>query len=250
MPLMYTKSFSVPLSEVTPCHAQKPFHILNMLQDAADSAVESVQPGADYWNDGCGWMLLKYSIRLTRPLAAGDSGTINTGHVMLRDLYSARRFVIYDENERQFGMADSLWIYVDLKSRRPQRLSHRLPPSFAAAMEDPPFQPLLREPEKLTRADIRTQLHVRLGELDVNGHVNNAYYLSWAAEAVPKEVYMRCGIVGADIQYKREAVYGMDLVVSTQQLDELNYLHEIKSTEGTLLACCATRWAPLAERKP
>ena len=250
MALMFTKSFSVPLSEVTPCHAQKPFHILNMLQDAADGAVEWARPGDEYWNNGCGWMLRQYSIRLSRPLTAGDSGTINTGHVMLRDLYSARRFVLYDENDRQFGMADSLWIYVDLKSRRPQRLSRRLPSAFVRTMENPPFEPLLREPERLTCADIQLQLHVRLGELDVNGHVNNAYYLSWAAEAVPRDVYLRCGIVGADILYKREAVYGMDLVVTAQQTGELKYLHEIKNTEGALIACFATQWAPLTERNP
>ena len=78
----------------------------------------------------------------------------------------------------------------------------------------------------------------------MNGHVNNAYYLSWAAEAVPMDVYMLCGIMSADIVYKHEAVYGMDLEVTTQQ-DGLDFLHEIRNTEGLLIATAATRWAAL-----
>ena len=244
MPLMITKNFTVPLSEVTPCYAQKPFHILNMLQDAADGAVESISPPASYWSDGCGWMLLQYTIRLDHPLIAGDTGAISTGHIMLRDLYSARRFMLFDAAGTQFGLADSRWIYVDLKTRRPQRLSHRLPPEFITTAEKPPFEPVFRDPAKLERADLKTSLHVRLGELDVNGHVNNAYYLSWAAEAVPMDVYMHCGIMSADIVYKHEAVYGMDLEVTTQQ-DGLDFLHEIRNTEGLLIATAATRWAAL-----
>ena len=70
MALMYTRKFVVPLSEVTPCYALKPFHMLNMFQDAADGAVEALDPPADYWTNGCGWMLLQYTIRLGRPLMA------------------------------------------------------------------------------------------------------------------------------------------------------------------------------------
>ena len=92
MALMFTKKFVVPLSEVTPGYALKPFHMLNMFQDAADGAVEALNPPADYWTNGCGWMLLQYTIRLSKPLMAGDSVTINTGHRPLRDLYSCRRF--------------------------------------------------------------------------------------------------------------------------------------------------------------
>lgn len=242
MPLMFTKNFTVPLSEVTPCHAQKPFHILNMLQDAADGAVESINPPTAYWNSGCGWMLLQYTIRFGRPLMAGDTGTICTGHIMQHDLYSSRRFMLFDAGGKQLGLADSRWIYVDLKTRRPQRLSRRLPPEFFSSAENPQFEPVYKDPPRLTRADLQTNLHVRLGELDVNGHVNNAYYLSWAAEAVPQQVYMHCGIEAADIVYKHEAVYGMDLEVKTQQ-DGLNFLHEIHSTDGLLIAFAATRWA-------
>ncbi len=247
MPLKFSRDFVVPKSEVTPCWAMKPFHMLNMLQDAADGAVEAMNPPASYWTDGCGWMLLQYTIRLDRPLRAGDSGVIQTGHRMLHNLYSARRFEIYDAAGAQFGLADSKWVYVDLKTRRPQRLNHKLPDAFAQYEEDVIFEPVFVDPLKLDRVDSTTRLRVRLGELDVNAHVNNAYYLSWAAEAVPQEVYMTCGIISADIVYKHEALAGMELEVETQR-DGLNFRHEIKSTGGELIAQFSTVWEKIPER--
>ncbi len=246
MSLMYTRTFVVPLSEVTPGYALKPFHMLNMFQDAADGAVEAINPPPGYWTNGCGWMLLQYTIRLNKPLMAGDRVTVNTGHRPFRDLYSVRRFDFYGDDGVQFGTADSKWCYVDLAKRRPLRLSRALPRVFMECAEDA-LEPRFVDPPPLDRVDLSTRLRVRLGELDVNGHVNNAYYLSWAAESVPQEVYLNCGIVDADIVYKHEAVGGMDLLVETQR-DGLSFRHRITCGD-TLIAFFATRWEELPERR-
>ena len=246
MALMYTRKFVVPLSEVTPCYALKPFHMLNMFQDAADGAVEALEPPDDYWTNGCGWMLLQYTIRLGHPLMAFDNVTINTGHRPLRDLYSCRRFRFLEEDGTQFGLADSKWCYVDLTKRRPLRMSRVLPQVFMDRAEEV-FEPTFIDPPELERVDLSTKLRVRLGELDVNGHVNNAYYLSWAAEAVPQDVYLSCGIVEADIVYKHEALSGMELLVETQQ-DGLSFRHRITSGD-TLIAQFATRWEKVPEQR-
>lgn len=245
MPLSFRKKFLVPLSEVTPCYAQKPFHFLNMLQDAADGAVEAMRPPESYWTNGCGWMLLQYTIRLDHPLRAMESGVINTGHDLQRDLYSIRRFILEDDAGKEFGMADSKWVYVDLAKRRPQRLSHKLPPEIIENAEKEGFKAIFQNPAKLERVDSQTKLRVRMGELDINGHVNNAWYLSWAAEAVPKEIYMTCGIKDVDIQFKHEALSGMELTIDTQQ-DGMTFRHEIKNGE-TLLAFCSVTWAKMPE---
>ncbi len=247
MSAMYTRKFVVPLSEVTPGYAQKPFHMLNMFQDAADGAVEAFDPPAGYWTNGCGWMLLQYTIRLKRPLMAGDRVTIKTGHRMIRDLYSARRFLFFEDDGSPFGMADSKWCYVDLAKRRPLRLSRVLPDVFLSGVEED-IEPRFVDPLPLERVDLTARLRVRLGELDVNGHVNNAYYLSWASESVPRDVYLSCGIVEADIVYKHEALGGMELLVETQR-DGLAFRHRITCGDK-LIALFATRWEKLPERRP
>ena len=243
MKLRFTKNFIVPKSEVTPCGALKPFHMLNALQDAADGAVEDINPPEEYWTCGCGWMLVKYSIRFDRPWAIDDPITINTGHRYVRDLYSARRFVVYDGLENQIGIADSLWVYVDLQKRRPLRLSRRLPDVFTTSQEtEDTFEPAFSDPLPPERIDRSVNLHVRLSEIDMNGHVNNAYYVSWAAESLPKDVYLSCGLYAAEILYKHEATYGMFLTVETQQ-DGLDFRHRITNSDGKEIAILTTKWA-------
>lgn len=244
MKLMFAKKFAVPKSEVSPGGALKPFHLLNMLQDAADGAVESMNPPESYWTCGDGWMLLKYSIRLDHPLAVDDSGVINTGHVFIRDLYSARRFILDDAEGNTFGMADSMWIFVNLKSRRPLRLSRSLPEMFFTTTEKAVFKPEFNEPKPPERVDLSVNVQVRLGDIDMNGHVNNAYYVSWAAESLPEDVYMTCGLCGAEILFKHEATYGMVLTVETQR-DGLDFRHRITNSDGTEIAIMTTKWAKI-----
>ncbi len=240
MALGYTMQFIVPPSEVTPRYTIKPFHLLNKLQDAADGAVTNMEL-PDVSAFGCAWMLHQYSVALSRPLMSGQRGTINTGHIAQGDLFSIRRFMLFDEQGAQIGLADSSWILVDLQRRRPCRLSRKLPACFFDKAEQEPFEGRFVEPLPPEREDILRPINVRLGDLDVNGHVNNAYYLSWVSEAIPPEVYMSCGVAEAHIIFKHEATYGMKLQVATQQ-DGLNFRHVIHNQEGTEIALISTRW--------
>lgn len=240
MALSYQYKTFVPASEVTPSLAIKPFHLLNHLQDAADEAV--ARGGLpDVRTFGCSWMVHQYSIYLEHPLIRDLQFTIDTGAIAADDLFSDRRFILSDENG-EFGLADSAWILVDLKSRRPLRLSHKLQgTTFYSKAVKPPFQPRLKKPLPPEREDIQKQLDVRMGDIDSNGHVNNAYYLSWASETVPQDVFMNCALTEAHILYKREAKYGMMLTVTTQQ-DELSFRHRVVNQDGTELAVLNTCW--------
>ncbi len=241
MALTYRHPTSVLASEVTPCGAQKPFHLLACLQNSADAAVDDggIPDGRDF---GCAWMVHQYSIVLDRPLVMGQQFHIDTGHQPRRDLYSIRRFILEDQ-DGPFGLADSAWILVDLESRRPQRLSRRLQGAFYDRAEEP-FEEQFTVPLAPQRTDIQRVLEVRMGDLDGNGHVNNAYYLAWASEALPWEVYMTSGLLEAHILFVHEATYGMTLTVTTQQ-ESLSFRHRIENQQGQEIALVNTRWAPL-----
>lgn len=245
MALSYSEHFNISKSEVTPGFSQKPFHLLNMLQDAAEDAIDALGL-TDKWKEGCSWMARRYSIRLKHPLMSGDKGIITTGHRALRDLYSVRRFRLFDEEENLIGQVDSEWIFVDLEKRRPQRFSRTMPKSFYDTEAEEEFTGDFEKLSLPERVDLQRCLHVRLGEIDGNGHVNNAYYLSWAVESVPLDIYLNCGIVEAHIFYKHEAEYGMGLNVETQQ-DGLIFRHVIKSEDGDVMALAMTKWERVTE---
>ncbi len=242
MALAYRHRTSVLASEVTPCGALKPFHLMAALQNAADAAVDA-SGIPDGYGFGCAWMVHHYSIFLDRPLMMEQRYQIHTGHRPKGDLYSIRRFVLEDDRGT-FGLADSSWILVDLATRRPQRLSRRLQGVFYDVAEEP-FQERFVDPLPPQRADFQRQLEVRMGDLDGNGHVNNAYYLAWASEALPWEVFMSSGLLEAHILFRHEATYGMVLTVTTQQ-EGLWFRHRIENQQGSEIALINTRWGPVS----
>src|SRR5215475_10312139 len=81
------------------------------------------------------------------------------------------------------------------------------------------------------RAQYSTRWRVRTYELDVNGHVNNAVYLNWAEQIATEHVeaagfgqgwtVLQGGawlVRRHEITYRRPALYGDDLELTTRAL--------------------------------
>ena len=58
---------------------------------------------------------------------------------------------------------------------------------------------------------------VRLHDLDANDHVNNAVYVEWDVESVPREIYKGCRLSGWDVIYRKGAHLGDEVKVNTKE---------------------------------
>ena len=45
-------------------------------------------------------------------------------------------------------------------------------------------------------------------DIDINGHVHNTYYLDFAYEILPNEIYDNCNFDNLEIMYKKETKLG------------------------------------------
>ena len=100
----------------------------------------------------------------------------------------------------------SVWFVLDLSTRKPVRLdgySERGPalPDKTAGIPEPGKIPAVDRWERETR------IQVRSSDLDMNGHVNNVYYLDWTYEAVPPEVLSGMRIRDVVVHYTAETFY-------------------------------------------
>ena len=59
----------------------------------------------------------------------------------------------------------------------------------------------LKEPETIDR-EIRYKVQRR--DIDINKHVHNLYYLDFAYEALPEEIYENCEFNNIEIMYKKQ----------------------------------------------
>jgi len=84
--------------------------------------------------------------------------------------------------------------------------------------------------------------NVRLSDLDLNQHVNNARYIEWALESVPLEIWRGYQLQRIEISFRAETKYGERVIVQTEQSDG-TFFHQIVSEKDKRnLAVLRTSW--------
>ena len=68
----------------------------------------------------------------------------------------------------------------------------------------------LKEPEN---SNFIMNDNVQRRDIDTNNHVNNLYYLDYALEALPEDIYMNSNFSNVEIMYKHEAKLGDTLSI-------------------------------------
>ena len=106
------------------------------------------------------------------------------------------------------------------------------------AIEDP-FDPL---PE-LQESQLESRFCVRLGDTDMNRHVNHVYYIQWALESVVGRAPDRSVPVEMEAGYRTEARFGDNVIARAQDEGGGMFLHQIvHESDGLELTRLRTIW--------
>jgi medium-chain acyl-[acyl-carrier-protein] hydrolase len=98
----------------------------------------------------------------------------------------------------------------------------------------------------LSEYDRKKQFHVRMHDLDLNQHVNNTVYVTWAMESLPVSWLCRHTPRTLVVSYLKESFYPDMVIVKTTVSDtagSLKTCHAIfHQTSGAKLACLTLTW--------
>ena len=183
----------------------RPSAILETMQDAA---------GAHSMLLGCGrdelirknmvWVLSRSELHMDRYPSSGEKITVHTFPTPTRICFFPRYFIFTDSRGEMVGKAGTLWLLLDLATRR------MLPPGDVGKLI--PDNKDLSIPMNLPATvgslqgeEFVSTYHPVYTDLDVNGHVNNTRYADWL-----------CNALGIDLmsEYEPERII-------------LNYNHEV-----------------------
>ncbi len=166
----------------------------------------------------CFWMLVRIWYRLERPVRWQDDLTIRTWHRGPKGATIYRDFDLL-VNGKRVGEAVSLWVLADIDTRRilrMSRLSQLQSSSGGSLCKERTLKPL-HPPEKLETVERRT---MRYSETDVNGHINNTHYASFACDALHCEDGEKGDWVREmEITFHAECRAGEDILLSVGQAD-------------------------------
>lgn len=213
----------------------KPSAILGILQEVAGAQCLDLDMS---WEQMAArnlfWAITRQHVQITRLPRAYETITIETWPVPASRVAYPRSTIAYDEQGNELFRSMALWVLMDLKNR-----SMVLPgksgidvPGHVRGLELP--APKSLTPRNLTAVTSRT---VYFGQLDRNGHMNNARYLEWVMDLLPGAFHAEHPLTDFTVCYLSEAREGDSV-----------QLHYELSADG-ILQVDATRTDPQDQEK-
>lgn len=162
------------------------------------------------------WVLLHWKVKVLKRPVYNETVTLKTWSRNSSKVITYRDFEIYDENNNLITIATSKWALVNTDNGGIVKITPEIIESYSPEDEKNVFGeidiPKLKEPVDL--ADIEDNIEpafsftVLRRDIDMNHHMHNLYYLDYAIEALPKEVYENLNCNEFEIMYKNGAKLG------------------------------------------
>lgn len=152
------------------------------------------------------WMLTAWQIVIDRMPKLTEEVTISTWPYAFRGCNGYRNFQMTDEAGDYIARADSQWVFVDMNTGHPTRLTEEQLEGYKLdeKMELPCDARRIRMSDD---CEERPSFLVRKDQIDTNHHVNNGQYVKMALEELPEDVRIH----QMRAEYRRQAVLGDEI---------------------------------------
>lgn len=223
MSSVFSKEFSVSAVHTDCFGRAKPSSLLYFLQEAAGGHCQLLKLDWDTLHrQGLFWAAIRTRVEVTRLPVLDETIRLETWPMPTTRSAFPRASVAYDREGRELFRATSLWVLMDTQKRTmvlPGKsginLAGILRGSELAAPGSIPLDPT---------ADRCLTRQVMFTQLDRNGHMNNTYYLDWAADLLSGDYHREHPIRSFSICYLSEAREG-DRITLAHRLSPEGFLH-------------------------
>ena len=221
----------------------RPNVIFHHLEDVAYENAETYGFGySQIYPRGLAWFVLKYHIKFNSLPKAWDTISVKTWPCENKGILCRREFEIYSDKNEKIANASSLWALINFESKRivNAKKTVEFPPLPTEVALETEFEKI----ETLDNYEIEKNITINFDNIDLNGHVNNSIYISWATNSLPFEFLNENSISEIQIEFKNEAKFGED-VVSLAHIDKENnktYHKLISKTTNAEVALLAVEW--------
>ncbi|MFT5872595.1 MAG: medium-chain acyl-[acyl-carrier-protein] hydrolase [Clostridium sp.] len=220
--------------------------IIDYLGDMAMYQSEMLGVGIEHLRENkMAWVLYKWDISMESYPLLNETIKVKTFAHSFNKFYAYRKYEIIDVEGNRIGHASSVWILINTDRRRPIRITKDMYGTYG--IDDNNNTPIdIEAILPITTVDSEKSFQVRYSDIDTNMHVNNAKYVAWALETVPKDVVVNYELKNIKVTYEKETTYGETIKVSTEIIRQENKIicrHKIINEEGTELTLLESIWS-------
>lgn len=208
--------------------------VINYFQDCSTFHSEEVGLGIDFLAKAQGaWVLSFWQIVLHRLPKFGEKILVQTWPYDFKGFYGSRNFTMLSEDQTPLVAANSIWVYVDLKTGHPVRVPKEQREGYA--LEERLEMDYV--PRKIAVSEESVEMppcSVLKYQLDTNNHVNNGQYVLMASEFLPDHFQVR----QVRAEYKKAALLH-DVILPKVHLEETSCTVALCDTKGLPYAIVA-----------
>ncbi|MEA2067486.1 MAG: thioesterase [Thermotogota bacterium] len=189
------------------------------------------------------WLLLKWHIKLNgqQPIF-GDTITARTWPHAMDRYYAYRKFDLSFNNET-IVKANSLWLLIDSKKKKPVRINSKLTNFYKLSGKEKPISFASDNINKSNKYSHKEFIAID-SDIDTNQHVNNVVYIRWILDSLPELTYRNYSLNEVTISYKKEVLVNECVTVSSyseKKGQQLNLYHEMLKNNETVVTA-KTLW--------
>ena len=244
----WIESFQVRSYEADAGGIATPASLCNYLQEAAGNHAFALKVSVEQLHDrNLTWMLSRLRLEMDRLPSWRDTVVVETWPSGTRGPLAIREFLLRDEKRLEIGRASTAWLLIDVNRRRPSRL-----PPDVLALRHPDSPSVMPFPSD--RLDgpafptIEEEVAVHWSDMDVNEHVNNVRYVSWAVDTLPQSIVGEHRLTHLAVDFIGETRVGDRVRVRTgmdARSDQTTSGSEILlNSDGTPVARVVATWKP------
>lgn len=194
--------------------------IINYFQDCSNFHSDELGIGIDYlMGKGCAWVLIAWNVIFEKELAIGDKLKVSTLSRQINKFYAYRQFLLEDENSNVCAKADTMWIYIDLATRRPLKMPQNEIDLYGEE-EGFGIEPANRKMILPPVTGVGETLKIKKMHLDTNNHVNNAHHIAIAMEYLPEDF----NLGNMKVVYEKEITLGETVIPHIHEAGDSIYV--------------------------
>lgn len=179
--------------------------VIRAFENAAGMHSEKVNWGLNSIDrTGISWILLGWKVKIINRPKYNEKLLIKTWGRDSNKAFTYRDYELYDEANKLCAIATSKWAIIDVKKGKLAEITPEMIASYECESKkvfEDKSNLKLKEP-KTVKSEITYKVQRR--DIDVNNHVHNLYYLSYAYEALPQEIYEQGEYCNIEIMYKSQ----------------------------------------------
>ena len=232
---IFDNEYRVGLSDVGHSNEITNKAILRILENVAGMHSESVGWGLNsIERTNKSWILLGWKVQIISRPIYNEKLIVKTWGRDFNRAVTYRDFEVFDEKENLVIKATSKWTMIDIRTSKLVELTPEITRPYECEKNkifEQGFDFKIKEPmEKKSFINYK----VMRRDIDINKHVHNLYYLDFAYEALPENVYNTNKFNNVEIMYKRQIKLDDNIICYYTQNENENIV-TIKSEDDKTL---------------